>query len=160
MVIVLMGVTGSGKTTVGFALAESLHWQFVDADDFHSPANVAKMQAGIPLDDSDRVPWLASLHNAVESWLQKNSNVVLACSALKQAYRGQLLVSPEVRLVYLRGDSGLISRRLSERQGHYMDPALLPSQFAALEEPQDALVVDVHAAVPEIVAYIRKALTI
>ena len=97
MVIILMGVTGSGKTTIGHALAESLHWQFVDADDFHSPANVAKMRAGIPLDDADRVPWLASLRDAIAGWMEAQTNVVLACSALKQAYREQLLVSPEVK---------------------------------------------------------------
>jgi gluconokinase len=160
MVIVLMGVTGSGKTTVGLTLAESLRWQFADADDFHSPGNLAKMQAGIPLDDADRVPWLAALHDAVAGWLRTSTNLVLACSALKESYRKQLLISPEVRLVYLRGDRDLISQRLSRRHGHYMDPSLLPSQFAALEEPKDACVVDVNAAVPDIVAHIREALGI
>lgn len=158
MVIILMGVTGSGKTTVGRALAESLHWQFVDADDFHSPANVAKMRAGIPLDDADREPWLASLHAAILGWLQVGANVVLACSALRQAYREELLVSPEVRLVYLRGDPDLISQRLALRHGHYMDPNLLASQFATLQEPEEAIAVDVDTDVPEIVAAIRKAL--
>ena len=160
MVIVLMGVAGSGKTTVGLALAESLNWQFVDADNFHSPANVAKMQAGIPLNDSDRTPWLASLHGTIEDWSRKNISVVLACSALKESYRKQLLVSPAIKLVYLRGDTGLISQRLSERHGHYMNPALLSSQFATLEEPTDALVLDVHAPVPEIVSQIRTFLNV
>ena len=155
-----MGVTGSGKTTIGRALAESLEWRFVDADDFHPPANVAKMRAGIPLDDADRVPWLASLHDAIAEWLEAGANVVLACSALKQSYREQLLVSPEVKLVYLRGSRELISQRLSQRHGHYMDPNLLPSQFATLEEPQAAVVVDVNAEVPEIVAHIRNELGI
>jgi gluconokinase len=158
MVMLLMGVTGSGKTTIGRALAESLKWHFVDADDFHSPANVAKMRAGIPLDDADRAPWLASLHDAIVGWLQAGANVVLACSALKEAYRAQLLVSPEVRLVYLRGSRLLISRRLSERHGHYMNPDLLDSQLAALEEPQDAVVVDVDGPVPQTVGEIRRAL--
>jgi len=98
-----MGVTGSGKTTVGHALAESLNWEFADADDFHSPANVAKMRTGIPLDDNDRAPWLASLRHAIAGWLRDGTDVVLACSALKQVYREELMVSPEVRLVYLRG---------------------------------------------------------
>jgi gluconokinase len=158
MVILLMGVTGSGKTTVGVALAEALHWRFVDADDFHPPANVAKMRAGIPLDDNDRAPWLAALHAAIGNWLSSKSDVVLACSALKQAYRQQLMFSPTVRLVYLRGSRELIARRLSQRHGHYMDPDLLPSQFAALEEPVDAIVVDVDADVPDIVTRIRAAL--
>jgi gluconokinase len=158
MVILLMGVTGAGKTTVGLALAEGLHWQFVDADDYHPPANVAKMRKGIALDDADRAPWLAAVHDAIGHWVASGANVVLACSALKQAYRRQLMVSPEVRLVYLRGAPDLIARRLSQRHGHYMDPGLLPSQFAALEEPADALVVDIDATVPEIVAAIRKQL--
>jgi gluconokinase len=160
MVILLMGVTGSGKTTVGQALAESLHWQFADADDFHPPANVAKMRAGIPLDDADRAPWLAALRTEIGTWLRTGTNVVLACSALKQAYRDELVVDPEVRVVYLRGGSELIAERLKERHGHYMDPQLLPSQFAALEEPQRALVVDVDAGVPDIVGQIRAALSL
>ena len=158
MVIILMGVAGSGKTTIGLALAELLQWQFVDADGFHPPANVAKMRAGIPLEDTDRAPWLASLQHAIAGWLEARSNVVLACSALKQSYRDQLLVSPDVKLVYLRGGRELIADRLTQRQGHYMDPNLLASQFATLEEPQDAVVVGVEADVPEIVALIRKAL--
>ena len=153
-----MGVAGSGKTTIGLALAELLQWQFVDADGFHPPANVAKMRAGIPLEDTDRAPWLASLQNAIAGWLEARSNVVLACSALKQSYRDQLLVSPDVKLVYLRGGRELIADRLTQRQGHYMDPNLLASQFATLEEPQDAVVVGVEADVPEIVALIRKTL--
>jgi gluconokinase len=158
MVILLMGVSGSGKTTIGVALAKSVQWQFVDADDFHPPANVAKMRAAIPLDDTDRAPWLASLQNAIAGWLEARSNVVLACSALKQSYRQQLPVDSKVKLVYLRGSRELISQRLSQRLGHYMDPNLLASQFATLEEPQDAVVVDVEANVPDIVAQIRTAL--
>ena len=151
-----MGVTGSGKTTVGQALAESLYWQFVDADDFHPPSNVAKMRAGIPLDDADRAPWLAALRTHIVGWLKSQANVVLACSALKQAYRDELVVSSDVRVVYLRGSSELITARLKERHGHYMDPNLLSSQFAALDEPHDALTVDVDASVGEIVNQIRK----
>src|SRR5277367_6439266 len=113
MVILLMGVTGSGKTAVGMALAEVLGWRFIDADDFHSPANVAKMRAGIPLNDDDRAPWLAALHVAIENWLRSKTDVVLACSALKQSYRDQLMFSPDVRLVYLHGSYELIAQRLS-----------------------------------------------
>jgi len=151
-----MGVTGSGKTTIGQALAESLDWQFIDADDFHPPSNVAKMRAGIPLDDADRAPWLAALRTQIVGWLKSEANVVLACSALKQAYRDEVVVSPDVRVVYLRGNSELITTRLKERHGHYMDPNLLSSQFATLEEPRDALVVDVDASVDEIVEQIRE----
>lgn len=158
MVIILMGVTGSGKTTVGLALAESLLWQFVDADDYHPPANVAKMRAGIPLDDADRAPWLASLRDAIVGWLQTGTDVVLACSALKQAYRKELLIGPDVKLVYLCGNRDLIAHRLSQRQGHYMDPKLLASQFATLEEPGGAVAVDIDADVPDIVTEIRQAL--
>jgi gluconokinase len=151
-----MGVTGSGKTTVGQALAESLQWQFADADDFHPASNVAKMRAGIPLDDADRAPWLAALRTQIDKWLHAGTNAVLACSALKQAYRDELVVSPGVRIVYLRARSDLIEERLKERHGHYMDPNLLPSQFSTLEEPMDALVVDVDASVPDILRQIRK----
>jgi gluconokinase len=158
MVILLMGVTGSGKTTVGHALAESLNWEFADADDFHSPANVAKMRTGIPLDDNDRAPWLASLRHAIAGWLRDGTDVVLACSALKQVYREELMVSPEVRLVYLRGSRELIADRLSQRHGHYMDPNLLDSQLGTLEEPRCAITEDVAADVPEIVRRIREAL--
>jgi gluconokinase len=158
MVILLMGVTGSGKTTVGMALAEALGWRFVDGDTFHPAANVAKMRAGIPLDDDDRAPWLATLGAAIDKWLRSKTNVVLACSALKQSYRDRLMFSPDVRLVYLRGSRELIAQRLSERHGHYMDPNLLPSQFVALEEPPNAIDVDVDATVPEVVTRIRTAL--
>ena len=160
MIILVMGVTGSGKTTVGKALAESVHWQFADADDFHSPANISKMRAGIPLDDADRVPWLAALRMQIDNWLRAGTNAVLACSALKQAYREQLVASSEVRVVYLRGSRELIAKRLKERHGHYMDPNLLPSQFATLEEPRDALAVDVDASVDEIVGRIRTVLNL
>jgi gluconokinase len=160
MVVILMGVTGSGKTAVGLALADSLHWKFVDADDFHPPSNVAKMRAGIPLDDADRAPWLAALRDTTVKWVDSATNVVLACSALKQAYREKLLISRDVRLVYLRGSRELIAERLLQRHGHYMDPALLDSQFATLEEPTDAVAVKIDATVLQVVAEIRKRLEI
>ncbi len=155
-----MGVTGAGKTTVGRALAANLHWRFVDADDYHSAANIAKMHAGIPLTDADRAPWLEALHNAIAGWIGSGENIVLACSALKQAYRAVLLISPEVKLVYLRAAPELIAQRLASRHGHYMNPHLLRSQFETLEEPQGAIEIDAGPSVPEIVLQIRTSLRI
>lgn len=158
MVVILMGVTGAGKTTVGKALAAELHWRFVDADDFHPAANIAQMRRGIPLTDEDREPWLAALHDTIESWLAGGQDVVLACSALKQSYRALLAVSPDVKIVYLKGAPGLFAERLSHREGHYMNPALLQSQFQALEEPHGVPEINVAQAVPAIVKDIREAL--
>lgn len=157
MILILMGVSGAGKSSVGGALAEELHWRFTDADEFHSAANVAKMHSGVPLTDEDRAPWLQSLRNAIERYLASGENVVLACSALKAAYRKVLLVDPQVKLVYLRGSFDLIAKRLASRQGHYMNPHLLRSQFDALEEPADGLIVDASFPVAEIVKQIRTA---
>lgn len=147
MIVVLMGVTGVGKTTVGRLLAERLGCDFLDADDFHPPANVAKMRAGIPLDDADRWPWLARLNEVLAARAAKGEGAVLACSALKASYRERLCADvPDVRLVHLRGDRGLVAGRLAARKGHYMNPALLDSQFATLETPADAIAIDVDAA--------------
>jgi len=160
MIIILMGVTGAGKTTVGRALAAELGWAFADADDYHSVANVAKMRTGIPLNDADRLPWLQALHDAIATWIAVGNSVVLACSALKASYRKQLVIGPEVKLVYLRGSPALIAERVASRPDHYMNPNLLRSQLETLEEPLDAVVIDVDAPVPQIVARIRCALTI
>ena len=160
MVIVLMGVSGVGKTTIGRALAQELQWRFADGDDFHSAANIAKMHAGIPLTDQDRAPWLQSLRNAITGWLASEENVVLACLALKASYRAALLVSSEVKLVYLRGSFELIARRLGLRQGHYMNPHLLRGQFDTLEEPKDTLTMDAGLPVVQVVQGIRAALGI
>lgn len=155
MIILLMGVSGVGKTTVGQALAAQLGWPFADADDFHSAANVAKMRAGIPLTDADRAPWLHFSRAAIEGWLTAGRSVVLACSALKQSYREQLMVGPEVKLVFLHADIDLIAQRMVARHSHYMKPDLLQSQFDALEAPRDALSLDAARPVPELVAAIR-----
>ena len=160
MIVLLMGVSGVGKTTIGQALAQQLGWPFADADDFHPAANVAKMHAGIPLDDADRAPWLQALHDAIVGWITAGQSVVLACSALKEAYRRQLLVGPEVKLVFLHADFSLISQRLQARHGHYMNPGLLRSQFDTLEVPQGAVSIDVSGTAPEIVSAIRAALGI
>ncbi len=158
MVIILMGVSGAGKTTIGRALADELHWTFAEGDDFHSAANVAKMHAGIPLTDEDRAPWLQSLRKAIAGWLAAGENVVLTCSALKASYRAILLVSEEVQFVYLRGSFELIAARLASRRGHYMNPNLLRSQFDTLEEPKDTLTIDAELPVAKIVEEIRAGL--
>ena len=160
MVVILAGVTGSGKTTIGRLLAQELGWKFYDADAFHTAANVGKMQRGIPLDDEDRRPWLDSLRALVEDSLARGEHAVLACSALKAAYRRHLRVSDEVALVHLDADYALIAGRLAHRREHFMNPSLVRSQFDALEPPSkdEALVVDASRAPASIVAAIRRAL--
>ena len=124
-----MGVAGSGKTTIGKMLASELGWEFVDGDDHHSPQNIEKMRSGIALTDADRLPWLESLRGIVEKHLQKKTSLVLACSALKQSYRQILQVSPEVKLVYLKGSAEILQQRLQSRRGHYMTELMLASQL-------------------------------
>ena len=158
MVIVVMGVSGAGKTTVGSLLAQELHWEFADADDFHSPANVAKMRAGIPLTDADREPWLESLHALATRWIAEKKNAVLACSALKQSYRDFMQVDEQVRFVYLKGERDLFSQRLLARHHHYMKQQMLDSQLQTLEPPVDAVVVDANAVPESIVREIRRQL--
>ncbi len=144
MIILVMGVSGSGKSSVGELLAKSLHWEFSDGDSFHPSANVDKMRHGIPLTDADRMPWLKDIQAAIKHWLQENKNCVLVCSALKESYRQMLLVDHEqMKLVYLKGSFELIKQRLQERSHHYMPLELLQSQFDTLEEPTDAIKVDI-----------------
>jgi gluconokinase len=153
MVVVVMGVSGAGKTTIGSALATELGWRFLDADDYHPPQNVAKMAAGVPLEDADRWPWLERMNEA----LKRESNAVLACSALKEAYRQRLLDGiAGYELVYLRGDFALIHNRLAERKHRYMPASLLESQFATLEAPARAIEIDVAASVGDCVAAIAR----
>jgi gluconokinase len=156
----IMGVSGCGKTTVGKALADHLKWNFYDADDFHSPANIEKMSNGIPLTDDDRASWLADLHDLIASSLAHNRPGVLACSALKEQYRRTLLAgNANVQLVYLKGSYEMIWPRILARQAHYMKPDMLKSQFAALEEPVDprALKVDIASTVESIIAQVLSA---
>jgi gluconokinase len=161
MVIVVMGVAGSGKSTVGRLLARNLGWGFTDGDDFHPAANVAKMAAGSALTEADRAPWLAALRARIEAALAAGEDVVVACSALKESHRQLLRVDPEkVRLVYLQGDPRTIAERLLARQGHFMKEQMLASQLAALEEVRDALVVDIEPPPEEIVRQIRAALSL
>ncbi len=151
----VMGVSGSGKTTLAKALAQQLDWDFFDADDFHPPENIAKMQAGIPLDDSDRTPWLAALSKMLCSTLQAERHPVLACSALKESYRVKLLQGTEgVEILYLKGSYDLLITRMAGREGHFMKPGMLQSQFATLEEPKSALVLDVSLPVDVLVAQV------
>ncbi|MBF2013928.1 MAG: gluconokinase [Rivularia sp. T60_A2020_040] len=159
MIILVMGVSGSGKTTVGKKLAESLGWEFRDADDFHSQENVEKMLHGIALDDADRFPWLQAIQDVIKEYLSENKNLVLSCSALKENYRQMLLVNKElVKLVYLKGSFKLIQKRLQERLNHFMSEKLLKSQFDILEEPTDVIVVDISEPLDAIVQEIRESL--
>jgi carbohydrate kinase (thermoresistant glucokinase family) len=158
VILVVMGVCGCGKTTVGEALAASLHWRFLDADDFHPSENVAKMAAGHALTDDDRWPWLDRLAEAMRAILARGEHAVLACSALKQAYRDRLQRAGDVRFVHLAGDFETIAARLSARKHRYMPATLLESQFAALERPRDAVEVDVRLPVDAQVASIREAI--
>ncbi len=141
MVVVLMGVAGAGKTTVGELLAARLSWKFADADTFHSAANVEKMRQGIPLTDADRAPWLEGLRTLLVQWIKDGTNGVLACSALKAKYRKDLQVAPDVKFVYLKVSPDLLSQRLHARHGHYMTEKMLASQLEALEEPRNAIVI-------------------
>ena len=158
MVILLMGVSGSGKTTLGQWLASQLGWEFADGDDYHPAANVEKMRNGIPLTDADRAPWLETLRALIAGWIAAGKSAVLACSALRQAYRDSLRIGPEVQVVYLRGTPELLRERLRARVGHFMTEGMLESQLAALEEPEDAVVVDVDRSPVEIAAEIRARL--
>jgi gluconokinase len=158
VIVVVMGVSGSGKTVVGQALASDLGWPFFDADDFHPKENVAKMAAGTPLTDADRWPWLDRLAAEMKAIEERGANAVLACSALRQAYRDRISRAGNVRYVHLAGDHDTIAARLAARKHHYMPPTLLASQLATLEAPTDAIVIDVRDAVPAQVGKIRAAL--
>ncbi|WP_436626000.1 gluconokinase [Sorangium sp. So ce136] len=159
VIVIVMGVSGAGKTTVGVQLARELGWAFVDADDLHPAANIEKMRSGKPLDEQDRAPWIAALVARIRQLLDEGRSAVIACSALKEAHRAQLLVDPaRMRLVHLTGDPALIAARLATRAHHFMPPDLLPTQLAALEPPEDALRVDVGGTPEEIAATIRRAL--
>jgi gluconokinase len=158
MVLLVMGVAGSGKTTVAKLLTDRLGWLFLEADDFHSPANKQKMHAGIPLTGADRIPWLESIHQELLRQHKQGKNVVLACSALKGKYRRLLDTDLPLSVIYLKGSYELIRARLHARHGHFAGEAILADQFANLEEPHDAITVSVDAPPEQIVNEIVAAL--
>lgn len=159
MIVLVMGVSGSGKTAIGEALARELGWKYLDADDYHSAENVAKMAAGIPLEDADRWPWLDRINAELLKMQKQSRSAVIGCSALKQAYRERLARGlPDFEVVYLRGDFGLIHSRIATRKHRFMPATLLQSQFDALEPPAQAIEVDVSAPVESSLSKIKKQL--
>jgi len=162
MVVIIWGVSGAGKTKIGELLAQELHWKFYDADDFHPQVNIDKMERGEPLTDEDRQPWLQSLREAITRSLAANENAVLACSALKRKYRELLRVNGDVKFVFLHGSRARIADQLKQRRGHFIDPALLDSQFADLEEPEsseDMLTIELKGEPDELIEQIRQKLS-
>jgi gluconokinase len=154
MILLIMGVTGSGKTTVGSQLAARLGWTFLDADDFHSPGNKAKMRKGIHLTEADRIPWIEAMHAELVRLDGKKQNAVLACSALRKSYRKMLAAGVDLRVAYLKGTFEVIQRRIEERPAHFAGTAILEDQFAVLEEPDEAFDLDVTLPAEELVAQI------
>lgn len=152
MVILIMGTTGAGKTTVGKIVADKLRWPFLDADDFHPTANIQKMRHGIPLNDTDRAPWLYNIHTELLRLSCSACNAVLACSALKQRYRDTLADGLDMRVVYLRGSYEQMRRHILERHGHFAGESILAGQFADLEEPKNAIVLGVSEPPEELAA--------
>ncbi len=159
-IVIVMGVAGAGKSLIGSLLARELGRDFYDADDFHSESNRMKMSQNIPLTDEDRAGWLLSLQNLILQNIQHNISIVLACSALKKSYRNILLVDERVKFIYLQGTYELIESRLRQRAGHYMSAKMLASQFDILEEPQNALTVDITHTPHEIISIIRRGLSL
>src|SRR6266516_5313838 len=161
MVVIIFGVSGAGKTTIGQLLAKELGWRFYEADDFHPRTNIEKMREGVPLTDQHRWPWLESLRELIKRCIAAGEDAVLACSALKKAYRRYLRANAEVKLVFLRGEYALIVEQLQHRRGHFMNPALLQSQFADLEEPkatEGAIVIELGRIPGELVQEIKSKL--
>lgn len=160
MIVLLMGPAGSGKTEAGRLLAAKLGWEFLDADDFHSPENRLKMAQDHPLSDEDRLPWLDSIHGALLKCSHSQKNIVLACSALKQSYRDHLRTGLDMKIVYLRGSRELLLERLRERRGHFFKAKLLDSQLADLEEPAEAATVDIRQSPAQLAQAIREKLNL
>jgi gluconokinase len=163
MIVILMGVSGSGKTTIGSQLADQLGWPFFDADDFHPPENIARMRSGIALTDKDRQPWLQALANLIATLISNNRSAALACSALKSAYRDQLKNgagsdTDQIRFVYLKIPPSTAHERLRKRERHFMPEQLISSQFETLEEPDDAIAINAELSPDQVVAQIRQEL--
>jgi len=162
IIVIVMGVSGSGKTTVAALLAGRLNWRFQEGDALHSSANVDKMHRGIPLTDADRLPWLDSIAALIDRWNAEGVSGIITCSALKRAYRERIRAGrPDVELVYLRGARELVSARITQRMGHFMPPSLLASQFETLEEPgkdEPVITVDIGGSPDQIVEAILTAL--
>lgn len=158
-IVLIMGVAGSGKTTIGRLLSQELHWPYFEADDFHPAANKEKMGRGVPLDDEDRTPWLAAIRRTIDACAAEQCSAVVSCSALKEKYRAQLTEGrTEVRVVFLTGPRELLRERLEGRAGHYMKPGMLDSQLAILEPPAGALALEVNRTPAELVREIRRGL--
>jgi gluconokinase len=160
MIIIIMGVSGSGKTTIGKLFATRMGWLFEDADSYHPPQNIEKLSAGIPLTDADREPWLRHLADSIRDWDAAGKNVVLACSALKNSYRSTLRVNDAVHFAYLKVSQEVIEERLKKRRDHFMNPELLDSQFQTLEEPRDAVVIDASKDPDHCVAQLMQKLAL
>jgi carbohydrate kinase (thermoresistant glucokinase family) len=164
MIVVVMGVSGSGKTTVAKLLAARLGWQFQEGDELHPPENVEKMKSGTPLTDADRIPWLKRIAEKIDEWRARGESGIVTCSALKRSYRDIIIGDrPEVKLVYLKGSPDLIRQRMARRHGHFMPSSLLDSQFATLEEPspdENAIVVDIGGQPEEITGEIAERLRV
>lgn len=161
MIVVIMGVSGCGKTTVGSMLAQRLDWTYYEGDEFHSSGNIEKMSKGISLNDDDRLPWLAGIKKAIDKSVKSGSDAIIACSALRRKYRRALTVSvSDIRFVYLKGDPATIRQRIESRDHHYMKASMLESQFSSLEEPDDAIVIDIGDSPEAIVSYIERELCV
>lgn len=160
MIVIIMGVSGSGKSVLGKKLAQELDWLFYDADDFHSEANKQKMHSGTPLTDEDRLPWLKTLGDLILKHVEMEEHMILACSALKESYRVLLNVDPSCHFVYLKGSFDLIKKRMESRKAHFFNPELLKSQFETLEEPKDCLTIDIDDTIENNVRKIRSGLNL
>jgi gluconokinase len=160
MIILITGVTGSGKSTIGRFLAAQLQWKFYEGDDFHSSVNIEKLKRGAPLDDEDRLPWLTAIRDTIRAAIDRGENAVIACSALKESYRRMLRINAEVVLIHLRATAELIDGRLKHRTGHFMNPALIQSQFETLEQPEAALQIDAGLSPGQIIRLIRDRLSL
>ena len=160
MILLITGVTGSGKSTIGRLLAAQLQWKFYEGDDFHPSVNIEKLKRGVPLDDEDRLPWLTAIRDTILAVIDRGEDAVIACSALKESYRRMLRINSEVVLIHLQANPELVDERLKHRTGHFMNRALIQSQFETLEQPEAALQIDAGLSPGEIIRLIRARLSL